>query len=246
MTYERMINERMTRARRVAAFAGCAAILLMLSGCGETDKRAHPDMSYLTTSLHTVGLPDSAKDNLLPLVKGDTWNMRSVCDGKASNDTLTVVGETVLDGGRKSTEIDINREGSPWRKEFYVSTPAGVFLDAMKDETSPLMTMDSSVPLIRFPLHEGDEYSWRGTILLSGKRVPATAYSRLSQFQVLTLHGGRFKSCRIDTIISLVLQGRDVRFPSVRWFAPQVGFVQRSFADKGRAAASELMSFNVK
>ena len=219
----------------------------LVAGCTKQTPDGGKDIAYLTAPLHNRDLPSKPGSDLLPLATGDQWQMLSVSAGKESHDTLTVVGPVTPPGGVPGVEINATRDGQPWREEFYSDAgQKGIFLTAMKDETSPLMIMSSAVPLLRYPFVEGDQWNWQGKVNVVGKGgYQASSISRVSSYETTTTPAGRFKICRVDTIFILNDGVHQIRFPSVRLFAAGVGFVGRRFADKGQPASSKLIRFNV-
>jgi hypothetical protein len=217
-----------------------------MTGCNSAAPRTSgADMVFLTAPLNTL-TAETPQTNLLPLTPGNRWQMRTVTRGKRFMDAITVAGP-VRAGKTEAVALSMTREGKPWRREFYVPSPDGVYLAAMQDETSPLMVLDPPIPLARSPFQEGQAWQWRGTLTMNGKALPAAAFSRVSTRESVTTSAGQFKTYRVDTIVKLDTgEGREVRFPSARWLAPGVGFVRRGFADKGKPAFSELLEFNVR
>ena len=95
-------------------------------------------------------------------------------------------------------------------------------------------------------IEEGQTLIWLGNFKLGKETFASRAFSRVSSQEVIKTPAGEFKSFRIDTIVLLNRRGQEIRFPMVRWVAPNVGYVSRGFADKGRPAFSELLRFEVK
>ena len=232
-------------AKPMRAVAGAALVAagVALAGCSDATPSSNADTAYLTASLGEQTTL-TQRDNLLPLKKGNVWQMRSSSQGRRSDDAITVIGPTQV-GGLPTTEVEVRRFGAKWRREFYTDNASGLYLAAMQDETSPVMPLKPPLALINYPAHEGSTVDWSGTITLSGVEYPATAYSRVSAQEPVTTAAGKFKTVRIDTVIVMNSNGREIRFPSVRWMAPSVGFVRRGFADRGLPAFSEMVEFNV-
>jgi hypothetical protein len=237
----------MTSLRYGMAVVAVSPFLLVAGGCSTASAPAFQDRAFLATPLDSPNLPNQPSDNLLPLSPGNRWELRSVSEGRVSSDVLTAIGTATPPGGEPSVEVAAVRNGKPWRREFYQANQTSLRLAAMQDETSPLMVAHPPIPLLRYPFREGDVVDWHGTLQVGKQVFPATAYSRASSMESVATPAGRFqRACRIDTIVVLNANGNDIRFPAVRWFAPGVGFVRRSFADKGRPASSELVRFNVR
>ncbi len=219
---------------------------LTSGGCADGQHATGTDNAFLTAPLVSGPIANSASDDLLPLVAGNTWQMRSVSAGKHSMDVLTIK-EPPVSGPQNSVTatVEILRDGSPWRREQYKEDPTGIYLVQMKDEVSPLMTFAPAIPIVKYQFKEGQYWHWIGTVSFDKSHMPADAYSRVSALESIDCAAGRFKALRVDTIVSMTTPEREFRFPMVRWLAPRVGFVRRGFAEKGLPAFSELTSFNV-
>lgn len=239
------LSSRLPAFSRAAVTLLCAGGALLLgSGCSNHSYSSNVDLPFLTTPLTSSSGDEGLQKNLLPLVKGNNWQMRTATRGQRYTDTTTVSGISSVPGV-PGYELTMLRNGQKWRREFYKQDPTGLYLTGMQDETSPLMTLNPPVPLVEYPFREGQSWLWHGTLTLKSTPYPATAYSRISAEEAITTSAGQFKTVRIDTIIILTANGQDIRFPSVRWLAPNVGFVRRGFADKGQPAFSETLQFNV-
>ncbi|GAB4466625.1 MAG: hypothetical protein OHK0029_38090 [Armatimonadaceae bacterium] len=208
---------------------------------------AGQDITYLDADLQSE-VPDSKRKNLLPLTVGNTWDMESVSDGKRSRDKLVVVGQR-SDQGASGVQVDILREGEKFRRDIYKKQGDTVLLVAMQDETSPLMRLDPPLPLWKEPAKLGDETRWIGEYRMNNRTYPAKGFSRISGLETVVSPAGKFNAFRVDTVIivnQMTSDGKETRFPMVRWVAPGVGFVRRGFADKGKPAFSELTRFNIR
>ena len=222
-----------------------AGLSVALSGCTEPSHSSNIDSAFLNAPLNSITSQDP-QSNLLPLTPGNTWQMRTVARGQRFYDVIQVSKSSPATGKAPAgVELQITRDGKPWRREFYLPQSNEVVLSAMQDETSPLMVLNPPLTLVKTPLEEGQMQKWRGTLTLKGVDYPATAFSRLSSYEPVTASAGLFKAYRIDTVVTITGDGRELRFPSVRWLAPGVGFVRRGFADQGQPAFSELLQFNV-
>lgn len=201
------------------------------------------DATYLTSSLKDD--KPGYGTHLLPLSKGSSWEMRSTCEGKISQDRLLVTGP-VTDGKVRGIEISIQREGKKWRREIYLRQGNQWLLSGLQDEDSTLMGYYPAIPLFEEPVQLGKVLAWSGTFLYRGSSKPAVSYSRVSNKDTVTTAVGRLVVYRIDTLIIVQPGDKEIRFPMVRWLAPGIGFVSRGFADKGRPAFSELTAYKIR
>jgi|GEM_PF-2154924 hypothetical protein len=209
------------------------------------------DVAFLNSPTVTE-MPEKQRRNLLPLATGNTWEFFSLVNytTEKSNDRLVVLGPRT-EADITGIQVDVLREGKKWRREFYSQKGETTYLVAMQDETSPLMRLHPPVPMWKEPVTEGDTVRWIGefrikTVQMGEQVLPAEGYSRISGVETVKTAAGEFKVYRVDTVIVANNGGKELRFPVVRWLAPNVGFVRRGLVDKGRAAFSDLTRFDVQ
>jgi len=83
------------------------------------------------------------------------------------------------------------------------------------------------LPLIHYPIQDGDTLTWSGVLKTRVGSVPGNAYSRVSG-QDMTMTGvGEVGTYRVDTVIQTTVQGRLTPFQTRRWFAPGIGIVRQ-------------------
>jgi hypothetical protein len=221
-------------------------VAAVLTGCEAPPPVGGPDMKFLTTPLEgedTKGVSQS----LLPLTKGNSWQMTSYVpqDNLKNSDKITMVGPITIDGFA-GTEVTIQRDGKKWRREAYRLVNNELQLIAAQDENSDLMRYNPPIPLLKYPVHEGDSVGWSGSFRLGKTELPAQALSRISGTEKIKTPAGVFTTYRVDTVLVVTQGENEIRFPVVRWLSPGVGFVRRGYADKGRPAYSEVTRFDVR
>ena len=229
--------------RRLSALAVLVLALLPLSGCDDGAPTVGADTPFLNAPLK-ADKPNPREARLLPLNPGDSWDMISYCRGKKSNDRLVVAGPVTVNGV-SAIQVNHLREGKLWRREIYRETQDELQLVATQDETSDLMRYDPPLPILRYPVNDGDYTQWQGRFILGKANFPASAMSRISAREKVRTPAGIFETLRIDTIVIVTQPGGVIRFPSIRWLSPGVGFVRRGFADQSRPAFAEVTKFNV-
>lgn len=236
---------RITLRSRIPVSAFCLVGLAALSGCTPPSRSSNVDMSFLTAPLTSL-TPQDKETNLLPLKTGNSWHMRTATRGTLFSDTITVTGPSNATG-YPSIALALERQGKPWRSEYYIPGNDTITLAGMQDETAPLISFYPPIPLAKAPFAEGASWNWHGILLIGKNRYPGSAFSRVSACETTTTAAGSFRAFRIDTVVIMNDDsGHEVRFPTVRWLAPDVGFVRRGFADKGQRAFSELTQFDVR
>jgi hypothetical protein len=243
------------RWRRLALPLLCLA-LLPLAGCEQDAGSIGQDSAYLNSPL-TGDEPKDDRKDMLPLRTGNWWAMFATCvfekDGKRQveeNDDRYVVVGPVTDMDVSGIQIDQMRKGKRWRREIFQRKGDTIYISAMQDETSGLMRYHPPIPVLKEPVTEGDYLQWYGEFRMKtgGKdeSLPARALSRISGKETFTTSAGKFKAYRVDTIVVVMKDGKEIKFPTVRWLSARVGYVRRGYADKGRPAFCEVRQFNVQ
>lgn len=231
---------------RAAAVGRLLPLLLGLAaGCDGPDKARSEDAALLDDPpTQSDIVVDGA---LLPLTKGNRWVMATETDHPGPSETI-VVGDRVRVGAHEGTEVTTLRAGKPWRREVYRSDATGLYLLGIADERAPLMALTPPLPIASLPLTPGKYATWRGTLMIRGKAVPADAFSRVTGLEsVQTARQGRFQAWKIDTVLMVRPAGQaPIPFPNVRWLSPSVGFVQRAYADRGVACRSQLTHMDLR
>ena len=207
------------------------------------------DMKFLAAAPKSDGVapPLSA---MLPLKAGNSWDFTISAAAKEGKEirvkeSVTVVGPVVIHG-RQGMLLSISRGGRLWRQEVYRETPDTIELLAFGDSSTTRIELNPPLPLLHHPLKEGAETRWKGTLVLRGKTLPATGYSRISARESVVVPAGRFISFRTDTVLTVSATAKPTHFPSIRWLASGIGFVKRGYADSGLPAVAELQRFAVK
>ncbi|MBC8104706.1 MAG: hypothetical protein H7Z41_19195 [Cytophagales bacterium] len=214
--------------------------LLALGGCDSgAPSEGGPETRFLTSTPPPPAVKTKAK--LLPLAPGAAWQMAQI--GTSTGPESRIEAQVVTRSASNDYLIDFRRKGASWRREAYRETPSALLMTAMGEDSRPLMQLSPPVPLVRYPLREGDGVAWTGTFRFGDTTYPATGYSRISAIERVATPLGRVPAYRVDTLISIYQDGQMVKFPTMRWLAPGIGFVRRSFVDQGRPYYAELRKF---
>ena len=222
--------------RVVFVFVSFALLPLVLTGCQtETLMDGGPEVRYLTSKPPVV--KDSSQP-LLPLTNGTAWNMIT---GDGGN--VKIEGRVAGQDAAGNILIEFRKNGSLWRREVYKNTATGLFLTGMGEDTKPMMQLIPPVPLLHYPLHEGDGQSWTGTFRYGSITYAATSFSRISAVEDIKSTVGKNTTYRVDTLITINQDGRLVKFPTLRWMSPGIGFIRHSFVDEGRNYVADLQKF---
>ncbi len=229
------------RQRAAAYLAAGTSLSFCLAGCrGTAFIEGGPEIRYLTSTPPPAKALKIKGQSLLPLSVGTRWEMRQI--GVSPNKRAKIDIRVVKRDGDGSL-MEIRKNGQMWRREVYRETASGLFLTGMGEDDKPMMRLSPPVPVILFPAAEGSAKAWNGTFQYGDLSYPASAYSRISALETTTSPAGKRLAFRTDTIIEINQDGSIVKFPTLRWLTPGLGFVQRSFVEQGRPLYVRLQRF---
>ena len=216
-------------------------------GLPQSGPQSGPESIYLTDAASQAP-KDTLSPNspLIPLQTGNFWQMKTARGDIYGKETMIVTGQTQNGWGQSGVGVEVQRNNKRFRYEIYRQDKKGLYLLAAKDETSDMMSYDPPIPLAPYPSKEGATLLWRGKVKIGKFVLPSAAISRFSTQETTKTDVGMIHVFRIDTMVSINQNGRDVRFPSVRWLAPGIGFVRRGYAENNETAMSEVTKFNVR
>jgi len=248
---ERLVTMTQTRSqnaprrrRRIPFLAFLCALpaALTLQGCqqsgGPVDEG--PDIAFLKPSKTDKKETPKLKGALLPLAIGNAWKMR-VLDAKSVRPGSVVVSSPPGDIGANAKTLTTTWGKSVVRRDIYSLKPDGLALLGMGQEKPPFLTFTPPIPLVSLPVKEGEALRWTGVAHLGPKvTIPATAYHRISSLEPVTATAGKFTAYRIDSMITLDNNGKEIRYPMVMWLAPGVGIIARRFANNGGVVTEDL------
>lgn len=187
-------------------------------------------------------------NQLLSLKPGSTWDFESVVmqdDGAVKVSEKVIVGGPRVVAGQAGVDVSIFRSGKLWRREVYQQDSKGLRLLAFGDATATLIEISPPLDLVNYPVKEGADVYWKGTLSIRGRKLPTAGYSRVSARENIVSTAGRFAAYRLDSVFTV--EGETpTHFPAIRWLAPGIGFVRRGYADDGKPAVAQLKRFTVK
>lgn len=182
------------------------------------------------------GQTPGAGKNLLPLTKGNVWQMKHTDWPEPYR--LEVVGPTRKKGA-SGIEVRISRGENPNGHEIYRREGGKMLLVAFSEFSDYVaglvgpVTLTPALPLWAEPASVGATLNWKGAVDIDGDRKTATATSRVVRAERIVTATGPVTAYRIETTITLTKRGDDTRFRRLLWLAPGVGFVQRSTTSLG-------------
>lgn len=178
------------------------------------------EMEYLTSPL-TDPTPGAGK-NLLPLTKGNIWQLHSV-----SPEGVVYRWESLGDyrkDGVVGTELRLAINGVPVAREIYrregpvtlLAAASGVQGPMPDGSDAPLAIFAPAIPLWKEPAALGESVNWSGNVILQGKRMAAKGISRVSGKERVRTPAGLFTTYLIETIV----ETKDWHYQTLTWFSP--------------------------
>lgn len=217
------------------------SLSLPLTGCrGTAFIEGGPEISYLTSKPPMMTTVKASSASLMPLGVGSRWEMRFL---GSSAQRQTVIDARIVRSDQNGSLMEIRKDGQIWRREVYRNTASGLYLAAMGEDDKPMMRLSPPVAVLLYPAKEGDSHSDYSSFQYAGAAYSATSYSRVSALEKVPYGGGTSMAYRIDTLVQMNPGEGIVRFPTIRWLVPGIGFVRRSFVDQGQPVFAELQRF---
>ena len=237
-----MINPSITRRAGICGAAGALlSISSLLTGCrGAAFIEGGPEIRYLTSKPPVINAAKVSDTSLVPLKPGTHWEMRLL---GAPEQKQTLVDVKIVKSDGDGSWMEIRKDGQLWRREVYRSTASGLYLTAMGEDNKPVMRLSPPVAVLLYPAQEGDAQSGYSTFRYANAAYSATSYSRVSALEKVRYADGIKMAYRIDTLVQINQEETVIKFPTIRWLVPGVGFVRRSFVDQGRPVFAELQKF---
>lgn len=120
--------------------------------------------------------------------------------------------------------IDLWAYGEKFEEEAYEDLPKGFYLRLAAGER-----YDPSIPLLQFPLHVGDQYTWTGLLGHGDQSEKAKATVTTSE-DSLSVAGADVKTVRVE--VNFLIENGTPK-PAQRkltfWFQPLKGVIKRDF-----------------
>jgi hypothetical protein len=188
---------------------------------------------------------------LLPLTVGNRWEMATQTvtlerdkqsKPKPGQEIITVIGPQKV-GDKTGIGIDFRNSEKKSRQEIYVINDKEMSLLAAG--FAEKMSITPPLPLVRFPLKEGEVVSWNGLLRFKGTTAPGTAYSRVTNRDTIKTPAGEFAVWRVDTVISTSVDGQSIALAANRWFAPGVGMVRQIWYAGKQRISKDLVRYKI-
>jgi len=227
--------------RRAAAFA---LFLLAAGGCAGPLMQGQPrDAAYLRPPDKSAPAP--AGSDVFPGNPGSRWTFvtRDPRTGALVNEELVAAGTRSV-GGVNGLVWERRRSGKTFAREVYARDASGVRQLAVGPKGE--IVIEPPLPVFRFPAAEGATYNWRGNLRTAALAKPAEAAVRLTRRESVQTPAGKFSAYRVDTVLTVVQNGRSVVLPSVSWYAPRVGLVKQQYVQGSQSVVRELTGFRLR
>jgi hypothetical protein len=241
--------------RTASAGAAVLAFLFLSTGCGEAIQNSGEDDSFIREPGRDSGTASKATSNsgpLLPLKPGISWRNRVTVRRIGTDLTQTLGFETVVSSGQislaREKSIGLRLQTKPEnntisRTETFQITKSGIFLASVEGEQ--VLTATPALPIVSYPIREGEIKQWKGVLRLSDKNYPCRGYSRVRSQEEITLLRGKVTAYRIDSMLIADVNGRKAYVPMTRWFAPGVGMVRYRYASGTTEVTKETVSYKI-
>lgn len=238
-------------------FPLCVGAALVLSGCTRehaVDDGTDESFIRVPGAAPTLAIPSG---DLLPLKTGAKWSMTTRTVSRTRNrdvagtEEIVIVGKQTPEKTRsvspasapEGAVMDMRKDGKSYRQEIYQAKSDGLYLSAAG--SADKMTITPPLPLVKYPVKDGEIAAWSGILRFKGTAAPGTSVSRVSGRETVKTPAGSFPAYRIDTVITTTVEGRQVSFPSSRWLSPNVGIVRQVTQAGDTRLIKELKAYRI-
>jgi hypothetical protein len=218
----------------------CLGLLMMASGCGlDHAENKGTDNVYIRAPGETDDDIVVEEGALLPSARNASWQ-QWVTSRKRDTETLppvetetVVIAGTRMVEGVRGTVFQVCGKNRPMEEEVFAETDDAVLLvqtmlPGMEEQSPlPMVTLSPPLSLVRLPVTEGKGQMWNGVVKYSGASIPATAYSRVSGRDIITIGKKQLSGWRVDTVLRTAFNEQMVVVPTTRWFVPNRGIVRQ-------------------
>lgn len=208
--------------RRAAVLA-----LLLAAGCKDSGT-INEDARFL----RAMDTPPPAQSvdlaSLFPARPGIRWSaLFQSPGGTERTETTRFVGMRTL-GKRTCAVFETNNQGrNAYRTEWYEIRPEGIYL--AQAGGNDRIALNPPFLVLPNPLEPEREHQWEGIMTFRGVAMQARGITRFRGRSSLTLPIGTVDAYRVETVLLAMVDGRTIRFPTTRWFAPKYGAVRTWF-----------------
>ncbi|MBC8135355.1 MAG: hypothetical protein H8F28_05630 [Fibrella sp.] len=223
------------------------AIITTLSGCDNDAKGGSggKESDFITENPSKKTELPKGTGPLWSLTPGKSWRTITMRQQKNVDSEIRVVGPYRVVDGRTGMMVRSSRAGKPFRIEIYQTDPSGgMKLLALGETEKKLLVFSPAIPVLKYPVKEGEYLQWSGTARLEKQEFGAIAFHRISAVDSVKTPFDTILAYRLDGIISLNSGTQRVDYPAVMWFVPGKGVAQRRLADRGVVAFEMITKFS--
>lgn len=232
----------------VAAIAGCKGGDASAGGGGKTPvKSAEP--------IAAIDLKPGEEATIFPVAEGNQWTYKveeaigsktGVNRGSAEA-TFKITKVTDSPEG-KDVEIEVSAGGKVTNKQIWRITKDGISSVASGvklDKLTPPQT------IVKFPIKDGDKYSWSGTGIVAGKPAKMKSNYTVKGSRVVDTEMGQVQALLIESDTTIEIDAKNKGASRLAtWYKPGTGLVRiqesTQFPSFGRQALLRLKSFSPK
>jgi hypothetical protein len=215
----------------------CSVVLLtpfviIMPGCGDPVESLEMDQAFLRRPGEKPAGVKMGSGPLIPTTKGTTFEMVLTPLARDDKDLPRLSPEQIAvtrveqAAGQTRVTLQTQQNARGTRQEVYLSGSEGLEMAATVGANGGV-TFVPPLPLVRYPIQNGDTLTWSGVLKTRAGSAPGNAYSRVSGQDVTPTGIGEFGTYRVDTVIQTTVQGRLTPFQTRRWFAPGIGIVRQ-------------------
>ncbi len=236
-----MMSKKGARVRSIWVGGLLSAVLAIgISGCNDHITTTGTDLRYLMSA--TSPSPNLSA-NYFPANAGDQWVLKGAGGSKTFMMDIKVVSSKHI-GNASESVFQISLNHKPIEEEVYTVNKAGASRTAVGPKAS--LHMNPPMPLIQYPLRNGDTFTWQGTMKGASLSVPVQNYCQVSGPVTVNTAAGRFHAYQLDMMNVVTVKQNTIHLPSTFWFAPNVGMVKQETAIKGLRVTAALQSYRIK
>lgn len=187
---------------------------------------------------------ETRAEDLFPVAKGSSWEYNGAITGNVNgqklNQTMSITGTVTSVKKAGSTTVAVVRMAANGRttgEDTYRITPEAVL--RVSTGAYGYERMTPPLPLLRFPVAVGKNWSWKGKKRNpDANEVAGSAVMKIASREQVNTPAGVFDAYRLDMTITLNDKSQKIVLPAHIWFSPGKGMVKMSTTIAGPGGQS--------
>lgn len=230
---------------------------MALTGCkgGDAPSTEPKAGAKKVDALPPVDIKPGEEAQLMPLTEGNQWtykvdealgNKGGVNRGSSE---VTFKISKVVDGpDGKDATIEVSAGGKLTNKQIWRVSKDGIFQVAAGLKLDKLTPPQ---PLVKFPIKEGDKYSWTGVGTVAAKPAQMKADYVIKGSRLVDTEMGQVQALLVESVTEITIDKNQKGASALSmWFKPGTGLVRiqesTRFPTFGRQAVLRLKNFAPK